>query len=89
MPPIFTSINSEVAEKPLSQLKGEIEMSNDRISTTLSAADMETIMSSINSIQKALPFLIDLTNDERRGLPKLGDKSRAFVTKALDLRSRD
>jgi hypothetical protein len=64
-------------------------MSKNIVSATLSATEMESIMSSINTIEKALPFLIDLTNNERRGLPKLGDKSRAFVNKALELATQN
>ncbi|MEH1924200.1 hypothetical protein [Nostoc sp.] len=39
----------------------------------------------ITTIREKLPFLIDLTTEERKALPKLGDKSRAFVSKALEI----
>jgi hypothetical protein len=42
-------------------------------------------MGLIGQIQNLLPFLIDLNADERRALPKLGDKSRAFVDQGLVL----
>ena len=35
--------------------------------------------------REKLPFLIDLTTAERTSLTKLGAKSQAFVTKALDI----
>jgi hypothetical protein len=42
-------------------------------------------MDAINTIRTKLPFLVDLTIEERRALPKMGDKSRAFVSQALDV----
>jgi hypothetical protein len=35
-------------------------------------------------IRQKLPFLIDLTIEERKRLAKMGDKSEAFVRKALE-----
>lgn len=39
----------------------------------------------MQTIRDKLPFLIDLTQEERRSLRSLGDKSRAFVAKALEV----
>ncbi len=36
-------------------------------------------------IRDRLPFLIDLMAEERRAMPKMGDKSCTFVNKALDM----
>lgn len=60
-------------------------MADNRISASLSQADREAVMSAIATIREKLPFLIDLTTQERRSLPKLGDKSRAFVSKSLEV----
>lgn len=60
-------------------------MPDNRINATLSAADATAVMDAINTIRTKLPFLLDLTLDERRALPKMGDKSRAFVSQALDV----
>jgi hypothetical protein len=60
-------------------------MPDNRISATLSAADAKAVMDAINTIRTKLPFLLDLTLEERRALPKMGDKSRAFVSQALDV----
>jgi hypothetical protein len=60
-------------------------MPDNRINATLSAADAKAVMDAINTIRTKLPFLVDLTVDERRTLPKMGDKSRAFVSQALDV----
>ncbi|HET7817686.1 MAG TPA: hypothetical protein VFL70_00095 [Bacteroidia bacterium] len=38
----------------------------------------------LSSIDSILPFLISLTNEERKSMLKLGDKTVAFMDKALD-----
>jgi hypothetical protein len=43
----------------------------------------------VNEIQSNLPFLIDLTTDDRRTLPKMGDKSRTFVDQGLVLATQN
>ena len=53
-------------------------MSVSPISATLDAKDRETVMAAIATIKEKLPFLIDLTADDRKALPRMGDKSRAF-----------
>lgn len=60
-------------------------MPDNRIDATLSQADTTAVMDAINTIRTKLPFLIDLTVDERRTLPKMGDKSRTFVSQALEI----
>lgn len=60
-------------------------MSTNRISTTLSQADRDAVLVAIETIKQKLPFLIDLMPEERKALPHLGDKSRAFVSKALEV----
>jgi hypothetical protein len=58
-------------------------MPDNRISASLSEADRQAVLDAINTIRQKLPFLIDLTPEERRSLPKMGDSSRGFVTQAL------
>ena len=53
------------------------------ISSALSAADKTTVQTAIATINAKLPFLISLTSTERKGGIKLGDKSVAFVGKAI------
>lgn len=53
-------------------------MADNRISASLSQPDREAVMTAIATIREKLPFLLDLTTEERRSLPKLGDKSRVF-----------
>lgn len=64
-------------------------MADNRISASLSQPDREAVMTAIATIREKLPFLIDLTTEERRSLPKLGDKSRAFVSKALEVATQN
>ena len=58
-------------------------MPDNRVSATISQADQQAVLAAIETIRQRLPFLIDLTPEQRRSLPKMGDKSRAFVSKAL------
>ncbi|BAZ66295.1 hypothetical protein NIES4106_10450 [Fischerella sp. NIES-4106] len=43
----------------------------------------------ITTIKQKLAFLIDLSNEERKALPKMGNKSRAFVSKALEVATQN
>ncbi|KAM3100481.1 hypothetical protein ACKFKF_11720 [Phormidesmis sp. 146-12] len=61
----------------------------NRISAALTQADREVVMSAILTIKSKLPFLVDLTAAERKALPKMGDKSRAFVSKALEVATQN
>lgn len=58
-------------------------MSYQNISAVLAAADLTSILNKINEIKVLLPFLVNLTPDDIRGLSKISDKSEPFVTKAL------
>lgn len=60
-------------------------MNTNRISATLPGADQEAVMDAIATIRQKLPFLIDLSIADRVTIPKLGDKTQAFVKKALDV----
>lgn len=64
-------------------------MSRTPISATLAQKDRDAVLQAITTIKEHLPFLIDLSNEERKSLPKLGDKSRAFVSKALEVATQN
>lgn len=64
-------------------------MPTNRVSAKLSQGDRDTVIAAIATIKAKLPFLIDLSPEERRALPKLGDKSRAFVIKALEVATQN
>ena len=52
---------------------------------TIDPAVLQEINDAISVInQKLVPLLVALTPDERRELPKMGDKTLAFVTKAVE-----
>src|SRR5437660_4827726 len=65
--------------------KRRTTMNTNRVSATLTTKDQEGVLAAISGIRQTLPFLIDLTTDERVTMPKLGDKSHAFVKKAVDI----
>lgn len=57
-------------------------MSNDnRVSATLSAQDVDDIQNALALMRSKLPFLLTLSPQERRELPRLGDKSVGFEDK--------
>ena len=59
-------------------------MPDNRVSATLGETDLQAVLA-INTIRTKLPFLIDISPEERRSLPRMGDKSRGFVTQALEV----
>ena len=56
----------------------------NKVSITLPAEAVAQINQALATIEKNLPALINLTAEERQSLPKMGDKTLAFVTKALE-----
>jgi hypothetical protein len=64
-------------------------MSMSPISTTLPPSDRAAVLAAVATIKEKLPFLIDLSAEERKALPKMGDKSRAFVSKALEVATQN
>ncbi|MDM9380963.1 hypothetical protein QUB80_09625 [Chlorogloeopsis sp. ULAP01] len=64
-------------------------MTTKSISANISKVDREMVMQAIATIKEKLPFLVDLTTEERRSMLKMGDKSRAFVSKALEVATQN
>jgi hypothetical protein len=58
-------------------------MPYQNIDAILTDADLQEIKEAIASIQAKMPFLVNLTSDERRSLFKMGDKRLAFVQNSL------
>jgi len=56
----------------------------NKVSVTISEAASTAITAAIATINQNLPILINLTPDERQALPKMGDKTVAFVNKSFD-----
>ena len=64
-------------------------MSDSNLIDAVLSADQQTAVAAhLAAIKASLSFLISLTADERRALPKMGDKTQAFVEKALDVTTR-
>ncbi|MBW4692465.1 MAG: hypothetical protein KME27_11940 [Lyngbya sp. HA4199-MV5] len=60
-------------------------MPYQNISASLSEQDIEQVKAAFVTIQQMLPFLVNLTAEERRRLLKMGDKSLAFVSNSLTI----
>ncbi|MCX7610738.1 MAG: hypothetical protein N2043_04005 [Ignavibacterium sp.] len=60
-------------------------MPYENISAELHDREVQEIIQLIQQIEQKLPFLINLTPEERHEIPKMGDKTVAFVQKALEL----
>jgi len=58
-------------------------MPYQNISATVADADVQAIKSAIATIQQKLPFLVNLTPDERKSIFKTGPNSLSFVQNAL------
>jgi hypothetical protein len=54
---------------------------DNRISITLPDSDKQDVLDAIKTIHDKLPFLLNLADDERIALPKMGDASLAFDEK--------
>jgi len=57
----------------------------NNVSGVLSDADKTAVMAALDTAQEKLPFLVDLTPEQRHALPKTGDKRQSFVEAALRL----
>ena len=60
-------------------------MPDNRVSATLPQDDIAAIKAAIATIREKLPVLLALTPEESKSLTRMGDKSRAFVAKALEV----
>jgi hypothetical protein len=60
-------------------------MSRNIISITFDDKALSAIDTAISTLEGELQGLVDLSADERRGLPKMGDKSEAFCRQTLNV----
>jgi len=58
-------------------------MAYQNIDASISPADLQSIKDAFATIKQKLPFLVNLSNDERKSIVKTGPNSLTFVTKAL------
>lgn len=61
----------------------------NRITAALTTDETTAIMTLLDEVKSHLPFLLNLTPEERHTLPKMGDKTRAFVAKALEVATQN
>jgi hypothetical protein len=64
-------------------------MSYKNISTEITTETLTSVIQKLKEIDEVLPFTINLTAGEKRALPKMGDKSVAFVEKAHEFAVRN
>jgi len=60
-------------------------MLENKIDVVVTDENKTAVANAVQAVHDALPFLLDLTPDERRKMLVLGDRSVAFVNKALEL----
>jgi len=60
-------------------------MTQNFVTAELTDAVKDEIITKIAEITALLPFVINLSPEERKQIPKMGDKSIAFVEKSLEL----
>ena len=58
-------------------------MPYQNISAQLSAADIQAVKDAVTAIRQKLPFLVNLTADERQSIFKTGSGSLSFVQNSL------
>jgi len=56
----------------------------NRVSITISEGAIANILAATETIVQNLPELINLTEEERHAIPKMGDKTVGFVSKNLE-----
>lgn len=62
---------------------------NNRIDAEISPAGIDKVQQAFDAIKAELPFIIKLSENERKGLSKMDDGRRPFVEKSFDLGTRN
>ena len=58
-------------------------INTDQVSLDIPKADIEEIKAAIQVLKdKLMPHMVNLSNEDRKELPKMGDKTFAFVSKS-------
>jgi hypothetical protein len=60
-------------------------MGIETIDATVTQQQVDNIVTAVKTIQEQLPFLIGLSAQKRRELPKMGRKAQTFTVQALDM----
>ena len=56
----------------------------NKISIQIDPSSIDRISAAIATIKAEMPYLLNLSNDDRKSLLKMGDKTVSFVSKALE-----
>ncbi|MBD2101714.1 hypothetical protein [Leptolyngbya sp. FACHB-261] len=64
-------------------------MGKNLVSAHMSLEDRKVIADAVTLLHETMPFLLDLTSAERRAFPKMGDKGRAFISRALEVATQN
>lgn len=59
-------------------------LTNNRVNITMTAAQITAVKIALQTIQTNMPFLLGLTIDERRFLPKINVVNKAFTEDAIN-----
>ena len=59
------------------------------ISADLTDIDKDEVLANIEASKLKLPFVVNLTMEERQTIPKMGDKTVSFVEKSLEYASNN
>ena len=57
----------------------------NQISLTLSADEIKAVSDALDVLESKVPFLINLTRDEKKALKIMGDKTQPFVEQSLQI----
>lgn len=57
----------------------------DRINASLTPAQKQAALAALDSARQNLPFLLDLSPEERRRLPHIGESALPFIQKCLEI----
>jgi len=60
-------------------------MLDNKVSFELKPPDLPEVLGLIGKVAEKLPFLIELSPEEKQLLPRLGDKTQKFVEKTYEL----
>lgn len=62
---------------------------DNRIEAKLPATDLADVLTAIDTIKTKLPFLVDLSPEERKAMLKMGGQNLDFVTHAQELAAQN
>lgn len=60
-------------------------MLNQTVDAVLTQQEIDDIVTALKTIRDQLPFLVGLSTQERRQIPKMGRKAQTFSVRALDM----